>query len=74
MELSLMKSGPRPSSRLGTAAITVHFPERVRRQLKAMAADEGRTMDDAIGEALNLLFARHGRPEIAPRKAPRSSD
>ena len=56
-------------SRRDTKAITVHFPEEVRRQLKSMAAEEGRSMEDMIAEALNLLFVRYRRPELAPRKA-----
>jgi len=56
-------------SRRNTKAITVHFPEEVRRQLKSMAAEEGRSMEDMIAEALNLLFVRHRRAELAPRKA-----
>lgn len=64
---------PRPGeqsiSRKATKAITVHFPEEVRRQLKSMAAEEGRSMEDMVAEALNLLFARHRKPELAPRKS-----
>jgi hypothetical protein len=56
-------------SRHGTKAITVHFPEDVRRQLKSMAAEEGRSMEDMVAEALNLLFVRHRKPELAPRKS-----
>jgi hypothetical protein len=56
------------SVRLGTKAITVHFPEEVRRQLKSMAAEEGRSMEDMVAEALNLLFVRYRKPELAPRK------
>ena len=57
------------ASRQATKAITVHFPEEVRRQLKSMAAEEGRSMEDMVAEALNLLFARHRKPELAPRKS-----
>ena len=60
---------PAQPSRQNKKAITVHFPEEVRRQLKAMAAEEGRNVDDMVAEALNLLFARYRKPEIAPRKA-----
>ena len=59
---------PGAAARQGTKAITVHFPEDVRRQLKSLAAEEGRSMEDMTAEAFNLLFARHRRPEIAPRK------
>lgn len=57
------------AARRGTKAITVHFPEDVRRQLKSLAAEEGRSMEDMVAEALNLLFARHRKPELAPRKS-----
>lgn len=60
---------PGATTRLGTKAITVHFPELVRRQLKSLAAEEGRSMEDMVAEAFNLLFAHHRRPELAPRKA-----
>lgn len=59
----------RQPSRENTAAITVHYPEPVRRQLKVLASEEGRNVDDMVAEALNLLFARYRKPEIAPRKA-----
>ena len=59
---------PKQASRRDTAAITVHYPEPVRRQLKILASEEGRNVDDMVAEALNLLFARYRKPEIAPRK------
>jgi len=59
---------PLQPSRRETKAITVHFPEEVRRQLKALAGEQGRHVDDMVAEALNLLFARYRRAEIAPRK------
>jgi hypothetical protein len=55
-------------SRKATKAITVHFPEDVRRQLKVMSGELGRTMEDLVAEGLNLLFARHRKPEVAPRR------
>ena len=58
----------KPSARRTTKAITVHFPEEVRRQLKALAAEQGRNVEDVMAEALNLVFAKYRRPEIAPRK------
>ena len=58
-----------PGSRQGTKAITVHFPEEVRRTLKSLAADKGRNMDDMVAEALNMLFAKYGKAETAPRKS-----
>jgi hypothetical protein len=63
-------TGDRPlqPSRRQTKAITVHFPEEVRRQLKALAGEQGRHVDDMVAEALNLLFARYRKSEVAPRK------
>ena len=64
-------AAPRPAaqpSRKGTKPITVHHPEEVRRQLKTIAAEQGRNVDDVVAEAFNLLFAKYRRPEIAPRK------
>jgi hypothetical protein len=40
----------------------------VRRQLKALAGEEGRAVEDMVAEALNLMFARYRKPEIAPVK------
>ena len=64
-------SAEKPSaqdSRLGTAPITVHLPEGIRRQVKGLAAEQGRTVADLVAEALNLLFANYGKPESAPVK------
>ncbi len=55
-------------SRMGTKAITVHFPEEVRRQLKAMAGEQGRDVADMVAEGLNLLFVKYRKAELAPRK------
>jgi len=59
----------RQPSRSGTKAITVHYPEEVRRQLKAMAGEQGRDVADMVAEGLNLLFVKYRRAELAPRKA-----
>jgi hypothetical protein len=55
-------------SREGTAPITVHLPRVVRTQLKTLAAEQERKIEDMVSEALNLLFAKHRKPEIAPRR------
>ena len=51
--------------RAGTKAITGHFAAEVRARLKVLAAEQGRTMEDMVAEALNMLFAAHRKPEIA---------
>ena len=64
---ALVQSDRQPS-RIGTKPITVHFPEAVRRQLKAMAGEQGRDVADMAAEAFNLLFVKYRKPELAPRK------
>ncbi len=49
-----------------TGIIAGHFPETVRRQLRMIAAREGRTSRSLIGEALNDLFRKRGELPIAP--------
>jgi hypothetical protein len=38
----------------------------VKKQLRILAADRDTTIQDLLAEALNDLFAKHGKPEIAP--------
>ena len=57
---------PAQPSRAGTKPITVHHPEEVRRQLKMLAAEQGRAIEDMAAEAFNLLFAKYRKAEIAP--------
>ena len=52
--------------RLGpTKFVGAHFPEPVHRQVRMLAAREGRTQQDVIAEALNDLFAKHELSPIA---------
>jgi hypothetical protein len=53
------------SSRSGKKAVSGFFEPEVSRQLKALAAIEGRTVQGMIGEALNLLFEKYGKDLIA---------
>jgi hypothetical protein len=53
-------------SRAGTRPITVHFPEEVRGQLKLIALQKKMTLHNLLAEAFNDLFAKYGKPEIAP--------
>jgi hypothetical protein len=54
--------------RKGVRPITVHFPQRVRDQIKILAAERHTTMQNVIAEAYNDLFAKYGKPEIAPHE------
>jgi hypothetical protein len=55
-------------SRVGTAPITGHFPKQVRDQLKILAVEQGSTLANLMAEAFNDLFAKYGKPEIAPHQ------
>ncbi len=59
---------PVARGRAGTRPITVHFPKNVRDQLKFLAIDKDTTLHSLVAEAFNDLFAKHGKPEIAPRE------
>ena len=52
--------------RAGTKPITVHFPKEVRDHLKILAVEQGTTLRALVGESFNMLFAKYGKPEIAP--------
>jgi len=54
-----------PPSRVGKKAITGYFDPAVSRQLKQLALDEEKHVQDLLGEALNDLFVKYGRPPIA---------
>ena len=41
------------------------FPEPVHRQLRVLSAQQGRTLQDMLAEALNDLFQKHKLPPIA---------
>ena len=38
----------------------------VRDQLKILAVEQGLTMQTLVAEGFNMLFAKYGKPEIAP--------
>ena len=59
-------AAPAPKGRAGTSPITVHFPKQVRDQLKILAVQQGMTLHALVAEAYNDLFAKYGKPEIAP--------
>ena len=46
--------------------VTAYFPSIVKKQLRMLAAEEETTIQNLLAEALNDLFAKRGKPEIAP--------
>jgi len=59
-------TAPAQKGRGPTSPITVHFPKQVRDQIKILAIEKDTTLHSLVAEALNDLFAKYGRPEIAP--------
>ena len=57
---------PEQANRVATKPITVHYPGNVRDQLKILAVEQGLTMQTLAAEGFNMLFAKYGKPEIAP--------
>jgi hypothetical protein len=50
----------------GTKQIAGHFPAEVSWQLRELALERRTTVQRLLAEALNDLFQKHGKPEIAP--------
>ena len=57
-------------TRVGTRQIAAHFPEDVAWQLRGLAVERKTTVQNLLAEALNDLFAKHGKPELAPIERP----
>lgn len=55
----------RAPSRVGKKVISGHFPPQVSAQLGMLAAREGRSREDMLGEALNDLFQKYGLTRVA---------
>jgi septal ring factor EnvC (AmiA/AmiB activator) len=53
-------------SRRGQVPVTAHFPPDVRKQLKMLAVERDDTVQNLLAEAINDLFAKYGKAEIAP--------
>ena len=55
-----------PPSRAGKRQVAAYFPLPVQKQLKLLMVENDTTVQNLLGEALNDLFAKYGKPEIAP--------
>ena len=63
------KSQPRQirQGREGKSNVTGYFLPEVKKQLRLLAAEQETTIQNLLAEALNDLFAKNGKPELAPR-------
>lgn len=59
--------GAKPSapSRLGRVLIGGHFAPEVQMALKIVAAEERTTVQALLAEAIDVVLAKHGKPQIA---------
>ena len=55
-----------PLSRAGKRQIAAYFQPAVKKQLKLLTVENDSTVQGLLAEALNDLFAKYGKPEIAP--------
>lgn len=65
LSTSAPKSQATPPSRAGKKIVSGHFDPAVTRQLKQLALDRESTLQNLLAEALNDLFAKHGKQRIA---------
>jgi hypothetical protein len=56
----------KPKSRSGTRQVAGHFPAEVAWQLRELSVARRTTVQRLLAEALNDLFQKYDRPEIAP--------
>lgn len=52
-------------SRRGKKAVTGYFDPAVRQQLAVLAAEEDRSQNDLLAEAINMLFERYRKSPLA---------
>ena len=48
--------------------VTGYFPPEVKKQLRLLSAEQDKTIQQILAEALNDVFAKYGKPELAPIK------
>jgi hypothetical protein len=54
------KAAGTQQGRAGKVQIAGYFPEAMRRRIKGLAAQQGKTIEELLGEALNDLFKKYG--------------
>ncbi len=52
-----------PKAKPATVLIAAHYPPDVRRVLKFLEAETGKNLKELLGEAINDLAAKYGKPE-----------
>jgi hypothetical protein len=47
-------------TRIGSSALSGHFPTEDATAFRALAASQGKDVQELLGEALNLIFTQYG--------------
>ena len=55
----------RPACREGKRQVAGHFDEQVHKQLRVIAAQEDKSLQDVMADAFNMYFRSLGLPPIA---------
>jgi hypothetical protein len=65
-ELPARRSVPtRQPGRGGKKSVMGYFSPECKKQLKLLLAEQGKTEQDILAEALNDLFTKYGKPTLA---------
>lgn len=56
---------PRQKDRRGLKGLLTYHDPAVLKQLRIIAAEQDRNQQQLMREALNMIFARYGKPQIA---------
>jgi hypothetical protein len=54
--------------RAGMRQVAAHFPEEVSWQLRELSVEQRTSVQEILGEALNDLFQKYGKPELVPSR------
>lgn len=54
----------KPVSRQGKKAVGGHFDPEIAKQLKQLAIESERSVQDLLSEAIGDLFEKHGKPRL----------
>lgn len=52
----------RPATRVGTSPLAGHYPEEQSRAFRALAASQGKDVQELLAEAINMAFQRYKLP------------
>jgi hypothetical protein len=66
-EAAASPGSTRPATRQGKKAVSAYFSPEVSRGLNILAAEEGKTLQALLGEAIDLLMRQYGKHPFGER-------